>query len=131
MLPDKIGAIIIKEKKILLVSDEGTPFFWIPGGKIEKDEDHAACLARELQEELGVKMTSFSFYLTTEFLHEKANDMQTIHYYLVEVEGVPKVAKEITKLYWYAAEDFTAQEPKTTNVLREKLLPLLIAEGLL
>jgi ADP-ribose pyrophosphatase YjhB (NUDIX family) len=129
MLRDKIGALIIKEKMLLLVSDDTTPFFWIPGGKIEEGEDHEACLRRELAEELGLRLKSTKFYATKRFHHEKANDTQTVHYYVVEVEGKPQAGNEITRIMWYAKENFERKEPKTTKVLEEQTIPQLIGDS--
>ena len=131
MLPDKIGAIILKSRKILLVSDDTTPFFWIPGGKVEPGEDHHGCLRRKLQEELGVQLKHAKFYTTKTFLHEMAADTQMIHYYLLDIQRDPEPRSEITRMHWFSKEDFLKDEPKTTNVLREQLLPMLIEEGLL
>ena len=88
-------------------------------------------MRRELDEELGLQLTHAKFYTTKTFLHEKTNDRQVIHYYIIDVQRDPEPHKEVTRMHWYSREDFVKNEPKTTNVLREQLLPMLFEEGLL
>lgn len=51
-------AIIIKERKILICrrgSNQSNPGKWeFPGGKVKKDEGDAACIIREIKEELAI-----------------------------------------------------------------------------
>jgi ADP-ribose pyrophosphatase YjhB (NUDIX family) len=131
MLPDKIGALIFEGHSLLLVCDDITPFYWIPGGKIASPESHEDCLRRELREELQVELQSATFFMTKKFFHEKAQDMQTIHYYIVKCKGEFTPSMEITKIFWYTRENFTNGEPKTTQVLHAQVLPELLAQQLL
>jgi ADP-ribose pyrophosphatase YjhB (NUDIX family) len=130
MLPDKVGAIIIQNDGILLVSDEETPFFWMPGGKIESPESHEECLRRELHEELGVAVTDFRFLFSQEFFHEKAQERQPVHYYLTSIVGTPVPRGEITRMHWYTRSDYADGFP-ITRVSREYVVPYLIEHALL
>lgn len=63
--------------------------YWeFPGGKCEPGEAHAACLARELDEELGVACRVSGLILSV----SHAYDDRTIelHFYICEIEGAPK-----------------------------------------
>lgn len=48
----RIAAIIIKDKKLLLLKGKGYKELWTPGGKIELGESDEECLKRELKEEI-------------------------------------------------------------------------------
>jgi len=50
-----VAAAIIDKGRLLLVSKLSAPdVYYLPGGKLEDDEDERAALVRELAEELGV-----------------------------------------------------------------------------
>ena len=56
---DKVGGIIIKNKKVLVVrkkTKENFPEFIIPGGKRETGETDVETLQREIQEEVNLKV---------------------------------------------------------------------------
>jgi len=52
-------ALIINNKKILLVSGHGADFYWTPGGGIENNETPEVALKRELKEELGLEVYKY------------------------------------------------------------------------
>ena len=49
-----VGAVVIKDEKILLVKDMFSNTYKIPGGHMDKDEDVITALTREVKEETGV-----------------------------------------------------------------------------
>lgn len=55
-------ALIVHNDKLLLVRNDGS-FWYTPGGCLEPGEDLISCIAREVFEETGMRVT------TTELLH--------------------------------------------------------------
>ena len=54
LIENQDGAVLLTQRR----ADQDLPLFWeFPGGKIEPGEAPEAALARELEEELGVKAT--------------------------------------------------------------------------
>jgi len=128
---ERIGAIIIKDKKILMVGDKRQEFLWTPGGKIEEGEDHRATLARELREELNVSLKKMTHYLQAEILNDTSGKMELSDYYFVEYEGEITPKKEIKKLHWLSKEEFINKKVGISSGSGTVLIPKLIQDGYL
>ncbi len=115
-----IRGLIIKNKKILLVTGHGADFYWTPGGGVEPGEEPEDTLRRELNEELGVRMLTF----VPHSLYEYEN--QRVENFLVEIEGSIKPSNEITGAAWY----YSNSKIKLSNGFKNTVLPRLIKEGL-
>ncbi len=127
----KAGAIILKDKKFLIVKPHGKPSFITPGGKYEKGETAEGCLKRELMEELRVQMKSFKHY--KDYYFEKAahsDHSLSLELYIVEIEGRPKASSEIEKLEWLGKEDFESKKFEVAQSFNTTV-PDLIKDGLL
>ena len=59
-LADGCMAIIIKDKKILIVKEFRAAFnkytYGLPGGMVDKNESPMSCMKREIKEELGINL---------------------------------------------------------------------------
>jgi len=101
----RIAAAVILDgdRKLLLVRKRGTSAFMQPGGKIEPGELAADALARELVEELGVRVApGGSSYLGC-FSAPAANEQgATVEAELFElsIAGQPTPAAEIEEIIW-------------------------------
>jgi 8-oxo-dGTP diphosphatase len=101
-LIEVVGAVLRDaEGRLLLVRKAGTQRFMLPGGKREPGEDDLAALARELAEELGVRLVSAE--PIGRFEAPAANEPDATvrsHAYAVTVEGEIARAAEIAELLW-------------------------------
>ena len=99
---DIVTAVIRDEAgRMLVVRKRGTAIFMKPGGKREPGEDDLTALARELDEELGCRLTSAT--LLGRFEAPAANEAGfTVQAatYLTTVEGEIAVQAEIEELAW-------------------------------
>ncbi len=127
----KAGALVIKDKKLMIVKPHGKPFFINPGGKYETGESAEDCLKRELKEELKVKLNSCQHYNTyniTKAAH--SGKSLSLELYHVTIKGDPQPSAEIERVEWLSVDDF---ESKKFNLAPSFYIyvPDLIKDGIL
>ena len=102
MIVEVVGAVILdKTGRLLVVRKRGASRYILPGGKREPGEPDLAALARELDEELGVRL------VTAEplglFQADAANEPGArvrSHAYLATIAGEISIAAEIDDRMW-------------------------------
>lgn len=52
---DRVCAVIINNGRILAMRDERSPYYYLPGGRVQMGETAEHALVREIREELGIK----------------------------------------------------------------------------
>ena len=100
-----VAALIIESQKVLLGRRSPTRAFYpdvwdLFGGHVEPGEQHDQTLIREVEEELGITPTRWT-YLET--LHVPADDL-TVHLYLVTAwTGIPinRQPEEHSSIGWF------------------------------
>ena len=127
----RTAAIIIQDKKILLVRDDWADFFSLPGGIIEEGEDPEIALSRELEEELKVKMKFLKHYHSYNYTNTKFNLPQTDINYLISLIGTPKASSEITEIKWFSKADIQSGKTKISPIFIDNLFPKLVYDRLL
>ncbi len=114
--------IIIRNKKILLVTAHEADFYWTPGGGIKPGETIVEALSREIKEELGASVTKCKSYYSYEYRDQKVDN------FIVEITEHIAIGKEITNYVWY---DSTLTATKTSDGFRDMLRSRLISDGLI
>ena len=51
----RVASVIISNEKILVMKDERSPYFYLPGGRVQMGETAEHAILRELDEELHIK----------------------------------------------------------------------------
>jgi len=128
---ERISAIIIKDKKILLVTGYDESFYWTPGGKVEPGESHKEAMKRELKEEISVKLVEMRPYCAYKATNETTGQPQKVHCYLVEIKGTPSQKAELTKSMWCSSQDILTGKTKVSKRISSQLLPRLMKDKIL
>ncbi|MFC4101288.1 NUDIX hydrolase [Paenibacillus xanthanilyticus] len=108
-LIDKIAWVKLSEGKLLGAKSFGRELYYIPGGKREPGESDAEALAREIEEELNVRIhpQTIRAYGTFEAQADgKPEGVQVrLTCYTADAEGEPKPASEIEDIVWLTYAD--------------------------
>lgn len=128
---DKVGGIILKDKKILVQrKNNNREECIIPGGKREGNETDFETLKRELKEELDVELIEAKFiggYDDIAVFSDKKIHVQT---YLVKIEGNIKVQNEIKEAIWID-RNYEEKGIKVGSILGKYIIPKLIDKNLM
>ena len=89
-----VAAVIERDGLVLIAQRKGTaqhPLKWeFPGGKVEASETPEAALARELEEELGIRAQVDAEIALYEFQYEGRRPILLMFYRVTEFSGEPK-----------------------------------------
>jgi 8-oxo-dGTP diphosphatase len=124
------AAVIERPGEFLLAQrPEGKPYsgYWeFPGGKIEADEDPRAALVRELEEELGIKVTAATPWITRMYTYTHAT--VRLHFWRVSAwTGEPRPLED-QDIRWQrvGAPDVSPMLPANAPVLAALALPAVM-----
>ncbi|MBS1579162.1 MAG: NUDIX domain-containing protein [Bacteroidetes bacterium] len=127
------GLVLINKNKVLLALSKNKNAFYLPGGKVNKNENAKQALIREIEEELScvLKDDRLKFYkhITAPAFGENANIImeQDCFFYNEELNIVPSA--EIEKTEWFSKAEYLLQKNIAPGVI--KLFELLEEDGLL
>lgn len=97
----KIGAAIVKDNQLLVVSKKQSPgYYMLPGGKLEVGETDLEALTRELQEELQLEVISSTLLGDFETKSMFGTESMFLTVYVVEIKGEPTPDNEIEAYNW-------------------------------
>lgn len=128
---DKVGGIILKDKKILVQRKKNNrEECIIPGGKREGNETDLETLKRELMEELSVELINATFIGGYDDMAVFSNEPIHVQTYLTEIEGEIKCNNEIKEAIWID-KNYKQEGIKVGSILGEYVIPELIKKGLM
>lgn len=128
---DKVGGIILKDKKILVQRKKNNrEECIIPGGKREGNETDLETLKRELMEELSVKLINATFIGGFDDIAVFSNEPIHVQTYLAQIEGEIKCNNEIKEAIWID-KNYKQEGIKVGSILGEYVIPELIKKGLM
>ncbi len=128
---DKIGGIIVKDRKLLVVqkkTEDQRKEYIIPGGKREGNETDLETLARELKEELQVELVRAEHLGGYEDIAVFENVPIHIEAYLAEIKGEPVCDSEIRSLSWIDRE-YMKKGIEVGSILGRFIIPELMRRG--
>lgn len=122
----KIGLLLMRANKLLVVRKKGGTLWILPGGKPEPGEDEGSALRREVYEELGCHVSWVKPYMTCcAPAADLADTTVTVSCYLGEIAGSPQACEEIEEIRWI---DIHNPDLPLAISIAEEMLPMLRAD---
>ncbi|TYP72357.1 NUDIX hydrolase [Paenibacillus methanolicus] len=106
---DKIAWVKLSEGKLLGARSFGRELYYIPGGKREPGETDAEALAREIKEELSVRIIPETIKACGTFEAQADGKPEGVHVrltcYAADADGELRPASEIEEIVWLTYAD--------------------------
>jgi 8-oxo-dGTP pyrophosphatase MutT (NUDIX family) len=128
----KVGALCIREQKLLLVHKKDIDLYITLGGKLKPGESELECLARETQEELGCSVRNPRPFRTFEGMLFDGSRKLIQSCYLVDLEGAFRLnpADSVDGYIW-VPRDYDPGQVRVAPMLERQIIPALAQQGLL
>lgn len=128
---DKVGGIILKDKKILVQRKKNNRIECIiPGGKRENNETDFETLKRELREELNVELINAEFIGGYDDIAVFSNKPIHVQTYIATIKGKIKCNNEIKEALWID-KDYKKNGIEVGSILGKYVIPELVKRGLM
>jgi 8-oxo-dGTP pyrophosphatase MutT (NUDIX family) len=125
-----IAAAVVVDRRLLLVSKRAAPaVFYLPGGKPEPGETDAACLAREIREELNASVASSRLLTVVNGVAALEGTPMRMTVYVAALDREPQAAGEIAALDWFSPQQAFAGT--LAPAVAQSVVPALVTSGLL
>lgn len=126
---DKVGGIILKDKKILVQRKKNNrEECIIPGGKREGNDTDFETLKRELYEELDVELLNAKFIGGFDDIAVFSNEPIHVQTYIAEIKGKIKCKNEIKEAIWID-RNYIEQGIEVGSILGKYVIPELVKKG--
>ncbi len=128
---DKVGGIILKDKKILVQrKTNNREECIIPGGKREGNETDFETLQRELMEELSVILVDMEYIGTYTDIAVFSDKTIQVKAYVANIKGEIQCNNEIKEALWID-KHYEEEGIKVGSILGKYVIPELIRRGLM
>ncbi|MFM7886462.1 MAG: 8-oxo-dGTP diphosphatase MutT [Pseudanabaena sp.] len=113
-----VGVIWDHNRQLVLIDrrlpeGELAGYWEFPGGKIEPDEDVAACIKREVQEELAIEVEVGDHLITIDHEYETLKVSLIVHH-CQHIAGEPQ-AIACSEILWVTVEDLDSYQLPAAN----------------
>jgi len=122
------GLLVVKANQLLLAFSKNKKAWYLPGGKTDQPETSLESLIREVEEELGVRLTEkdvrYYYHISAPAYGEAGQTMMEQDCFLGPCDRPYQAQNEIGAIRYFSYADYKAQTPIVPGVIQafEKLI---------
>ena len=84
-----VAGVLIHENRLLVMTDERSPYYYLPGGRVSMNEESTMAIKREIKEELDVEVEATQLLWIVENFFVEQQSQEQFHeigmYYLLQL----------------------------------------------
>ena len=84
-----VAGVLIHENRLLVMTDERSPYYYLPGGRVSMNEERTMAIKREIKEELDVEVEATQLLWIVENFFVEQQSQEQFHeigmYYLLQL----------------------------------------------
>ena len=85
----RVAGVLIHENRLLVMTDERSPYYYLPGGRVSMNEESTMAIKREIKEELDVEVEATQLRWIVENFFVEQQSQEQFHeigmYYLLQL----------------------------------------------
>lgn len=85
----RVAGVLIHENRLLVMTDERSPYYYLPGGRVSMNEESTMAIKREIKEELDVEVEATQLLWIVENFFVEQQSQEQFHeigiYYLLQL----------------------------------------------
>ena len=85
----RVAGVLIHENRLLVMTDERSPYYYLPGGRVSMNEESTMAIKREIKEELDVEVEATQLLWIVENFFVEQHSQEQFHeigmYYLLQL----------------------------------------------
>ncbi|MFR6470863.1 MAG: NUDIX hydrolase [Turicibacter sanguinis] len=85
----RVAGVLIHENRLLVMTDERSPYYYLPGGRVSMNEESTMAIKREIKEELDVEVEVTQLLWIVENFFVEQQSQEQFHeigmYYLLQL----------------------------------------------
>jgi 8-oxo-dGTP diphosphatase len=101
------GAVVVRDGRVLVIHRDRYDDWTFPKGKLEPGESDEQAAVRELEEEVGLRVTLGERLGETEYARDDGR-MKSVVYFRAEAEGDPQALDGVDDVRWATLDDARA-----------------------
>lgn len=85
----RVAGVLIHENRLFVMTDERSPYYYLPGGRVSMNEESTMAIKREIKEELDVEVEATQLLWIVENFFVEQQSQEQFHeigmYYLLQL----------------------------------------------